>query len=117
MVSESNGTLWFNASSVRRYKMKIIVKLFVFVSLFFSLSIVPKTIVCTIITASNGETVMFGGNEDQTPNSSFLVVDNSGTFGVVYFATPWKEMPLVVQMGINEMGLCCDGNWIPKLIA
>jgi hypothetical protein len=47
-------------------------------------------------------------------NSSFLVVDNSGTFGVVYFATPWKEMPLVMQMGINEMGLCYDANWIPK---
>jgi hypothetical protein len=94
--------------------MKIIVKLFVFVSLFLSLSVAHTTIACTIITASNGETVMFGGNEDQTPNSSFLVVDNSGTFGVVYFATPWKEMPLVMQMGINEMGLCYDGNWIPK---
>ena len=57
---------------------------------------------------------MFGGNEDQKPNSSFLVVDNSGTFGVVYFATPWKEMPLVMQMGINEMGLSYDANWIPK---
>jgi hypothetical protein len=92
--------------------MKINVKLFVF--LFIPLLIVSKTIACTIFTVSNGETVMFGGNEDQTPNSSFLVVDNSGTFGVVYFATPWKEMPLVMQMGINEMGLCYDANWIPK---
>jgi hypothetical protein len=83
--------------------MKIIVKLFVF--LFIPLLIVSKTIACTIFTVSNGETVMFGGNEDQTPNSSFLVVDNSGTFGVIYFATPWKEMPLVMQMGINERGL------------
>ena len=92
--------------------MKINVKLFIF--LFIPLLIVSKTIACTIFTVSNGETVMFGGNEDQTPNSSFLVVDNSGTFGVVYFATPWKEMPLVMQMGINEMGLCYDANWIPK---
>ena len=92
--------------------MKIIVKLFVI--LFIPLLIVSKTIACTIFTASNGETVMFGGNEDQAPNSSFLVVDNSGTFGVVYFATPWKEEPLAMQMGINEMGLCYDGNWIPK---
>ena len=92
--------------------MKLIVKLFAF--LFIPLLIVSKTIACTIFTVSNGETVMFGGNEDQTPNSSFLVVDNSGTFGVVYFATPWKEMPLVMQMGINEMGLCYDANWIPK---
>ena len=94
--------------------MKIFVKLFVFVSLYLSLSVVHTTIACTIITASNGETVMFGGNEDQTPNSSFFVVDTTGTFGVVYFATPWKEMPLVMQMGINEMGLSYDTNWIPK---
>jgi hypothetical protein len=92
--------------------MKIILKLFVFLSI--PLLIVSNAIACTIFTISNGEIVMFGGNEDQTPNSSFLVVDNSGTFGVVYFATPWKEMPLVMQMGINEMGLCYDANWIPK---
>ena len=93
--------------------MKIIVKLFVF--LFIPLLIVSKTIACTIFTASNGETVMFGGNEDQQPNSSFLLVDNIGTFGVVYFATPMKEYPLFMQMGINEMGLCYDTNWIPKV--
>jgi len=92
--------------------MKITVRLFVL--LFIPLLIVSKTIACTIFTASNGETVMYGGNEDQTPNSSFLVVDNGGTFGVVYFATPWKEIPLVMQMGINEKGLCYDANWIPK---
>jgi hypothetical protein len=92
--------------------MKLIVKLFAF--LFIPLLIVSKTTACTIFTASNGETIMFGGNEDQTPNSSFLVADNSGTHGVVYFATPWKKMPLVMQMGINDMGLCYDANWIPK---
>ncbi|MGV7225099.1 MAG: carcinine hydrolase/isopenicillin-N N-acyltransferase family protein [Nitrospinales bacterium] len=92
--------------------MKIIVNLFVFI--FIAILMVPNTIACTIFTVSNGETVMFGGNEDQTPNSSFLVVDNGGTFGVVYFATPWKKKPLVMQMGINEMGLCYDGNWIAK---
>ena len=73
-----------------------------------------STIACTIISASNGKTVLFGGNEDQPPNSSFLVVDNSGTLGVIYFATPWQKWPLVMQMGINEMGLSYDTNWIPK---
>ena len=92
--------------------MRINLKLFIF--LFIPLSIVSKTIACTIFTVSYGETVMFGGNEDQTPKSSFLVADNSGTYGVVYFATPWKKWPLVMQMGINEMGLCYDINWIPK---
>lgn len=83
----------------------------------FSLILVlnlSSTIACTIISASNGKTVLFGGNEDQPPNSSFLVVDNSGTLGVIYFATPWQKWPLVMQMGINEMGLSYDTNWIPK---
>ena len=92
--------------------MRINLKLFIF--LFIPLWIVSKTNACTIFTVSNGETVMFGGNEDQTPKSSFLVVDNNGTFGVVYFATPWKKWPLVMHMGINEMGLCYGMNWIPK---
>ena len=92
--------------------MKQIAKLFVLT--FIMLLIVSKTMACTIFTVSNGDTVMFGGNEDQTPNSSFLVVDNSGTFGVVYFATPWKGIPLVMQMGINSEGLSYDGNWIPQ---
>ena len=111
-MPESTATLLLNTSLYRRYKMKIIIKL-IFI-LIFLLLIVSKTIACTIFTVSNGETVMFAGNEDQKPNSSFLVVDNSGTIGVVYFATPWKEMPLVMQMGINERGLCYDANWIPR---
>jgi hypothetical protein len=74
----------------------------------------PPTIACTIFTASHGESVFFGANEDQRPNSSFLVVDKRGTLGVVYFATPWKKWPLVMQMGINEMGLSFDNNWIMK---
>ena len=94
--------------------MKTIIRLVIIGFLLISLLDVSVTIACTIITASNGETVMFGGNEDQTPNSSFLVVNTSGTFGVVYFATPWKQWPLVMQMGINEMGLSYDSNWIPR---
>jgi len=81
--------------------------------IFISLLSVSSTIACTIITASNDKVVLFGGNEDQPPNSSFLVIDKTGTFGVVYFATPWQKLPLVMQMGINEMGLSYDTNWIP----
>jgi hypothetical protein len=90
------------------------IKLIAFTFLSISLLVAPTTNACTIFTASNGESVMFGGNEDQKPNSSFLLVDRSGTYGVVYFATPWKKWPLVPQMGINEKGLCFDTNWIPK---
>jgi hypothetical protein len=90
-------------------------KAFIFICLFIPLLVVPTTIACTIITASDSKTVLFGGNEDQTVNNScFLVVDTRGNFGVVYFATPWTSESLVMQMGINEMGLCYDVNWIPK---
>ena len=37
---------------------------------------VQTAIACTIFTVSNGSEVMFGGNEDQTPNGTFIVVDN-----------------------------------------
>ncbi len=94
--------------------MKTIITFFFIGLLLISSIDVSVTIACTIVTVSNGETVLFGGNEDQTSNSSFLVVDTSGTFGVVYFATPWKQWPLVRQMGINEMGLSYDCNWIPR---
>lgn len=94
--------------------MKTIIRLSFICFLLISLLDVSSTTACTIITASNGETVLFGGNEDQKKNSSFLVVDTSGTFGVVYFATPWKQWPLAMQMGINEMGLSFDANLIPR---
>jgi len=45
----------------------------------------------TIFTVVQGDTVLFGSNEDQTPNASFLVVDTSGKYGAVYVATPWGE--------------------------
>lgn len=92
--------------------MKIIVRLTVFVFLFISVLFVSKAITCTIITASSGETVLFGGNQDQSRVDSFLVVDKRGTFGVVYFATPWMGRPLVMMKGINEMGLSYDMNWL-----
>ena len=57
---------------------------------------------------------MFAGNEDQSPNESYLLVDTEGPIGVVYFATPWQELPLIPQMGMNEHGLCYDTNWIPS---
>ena len=94
--------------------MKSIIRLSIIGLLVISSIDVYVTNACTIVTASSGETVLFGGNEDQTSNSSYLVVDTSGSFGVVYFATPWKQYPLARQMGINEMGLCYDANWIPR---
>ena len=94
--------------------MNTIMRLTVFIFFFFSFFAIPAANGCTIISASDGKTIMLGGNEDQMPNNSFLVVDKRGTFGVIYFATPWQEHPLVMLSGINEMGLCYDSNLIPE---
>lgn len=67
---------------------------------------------CTIFTATKDKTVFFAANEDQTSNSSYLVVDTTGKYGVVFFATPTADSPLVMQMGINEKGLSYDINAI-----
>lgn len=42
-----------------------------------------------------------------------MIVENSGTYGRIYFATSWEDTPLIEQTGINEQGLCFDANWIP----
>jgi hypothetical protein len=79
-----------------------------------ALSIAPRAAACTIFTVVRGETVLFCGNEDQEPNSSYIVLDTNGKYGALYFATPWLQWPLVMQSGVNEKGLCYDDNWIPE---
>lgn len=69
---------------------------------------------CTIFTAVKGNTVLFAGNEDETTNDSYLVVDPTGKYGVVFFATPMEGLPLIMQMGVNEAGLSYDINAIPS---
>ena len=94
--------------------MKTSTKATFFLFLFF-LQIYGSTIfACTIITVAKGQKVFFGGNEDQWPNDSFLVVDRSGSLAVFFFATPYDKWPLQMQMGMNEKGLCADANWIQK---
>ncbi|MCP4366569.1 MAG: linear amide C-N hydrolase [Deltaproteobacteria bacterium] len=68
---------------------------------------------CTIISASHIDKTFFGGNEDQTPTSSYFVINKTGTYGALYFATIGKKNHPVMQMGINELGLSFDANQIP----
>ena len=67
---------------------------------------------CTIFTASYGDTVLFGNNEDWiNPNTYYWVVPSrGGDYGVVYFGFDnfWP------QGGINEKGLAYDVNALPK---
>lgn len=77
-----------------------------------SLPFIQEAIACTIFTATKGNTVLFASNEDQASNKSYLVIDPTGKYGVVFFATPTADSPLVMQMGINEKGLSYDINTI-----
>jgi len=86
--------------------------LFLIILQLTSISIIASA--CTIFTDSQGDRVLFAGNEDQSPTESYLLVDTQGPIGVLYLATPWLEHPLIPQMGMNEEGLCYDTNWIPN---
>ena len=67
---------------------------------------------CTILTASHGDKVLFGNNEDWiNPNTYYWTVPRTNdTFGVVYlgFDIFWP------QGGINEKGLAFDVNALPN---
>lgn len=79
-----------------------------------SIFVASAATACTTISFQSGETVLLGGNEDSAPTAaSFLVADNRGTLGVVYFATPWEPWPLVMMSGMNEAGLSYHTNSIP----
>jgi len=66
---------------------------------------------CTIFTASYGNTVLFGNNEDwNNPKAYYWVSPSSeGDYGVVYFGYD----NLFPQGGINEKGLAFDANALP----
>jgi hypothetical protein len=78
-------------------------------TLLYALSLMIHTAsACTIFAAKQGETVLFAGNNDQRPNDAYLIVDTSGSYGVVYIGTSWASWGrwLMIEMtGINERGL------------
>jgi hypothetical protein len=67
---------------------------------------------CTIFTASYGEKVFFGNNEDYSNPKTYYWVHPSSdeNYGGVYFGFDnfWE------QGGINEKGLCYDWNALPE---
>lgn len=84
----------------------------IYLLLLVPLLFIKDVTACTIFTAVQGKTVLFAANEDQISNNSYLVVDPTGKYGVVFFATPTDDLPLVMQMGINEKGLSYSINAI-----
>ena len=81
--------------------------------LLLTLLMIHPVYACTIFTAKQDETVLFAGNEDQKPKDAYLIVDTSGTYGVVYIGTSYSPLPLAEMTGINEQGLCYGCNAIP----
>jgi len=67
---------------------------------------------CTIFTASYGNTVLFGNNEDYTNPKTYYWVEprSEGNYGGVFFGFD----NLFIQGGINEKGLSFDANALPK---
>ena len=67
---------------------------------------------CTIFTASYGEKVLFGNNEDYTNPKTYYWVEprSEGNYGGVFFGFD----NLFIQGGINEKGLSFDANALPK---
>jgi hypothetical protein len=67
---------------------------------------------CTIFTASYGEKVLFGNNEDYTNPKTYYWVEprSEGNYGVVYFG--FENFSL--QGGVNEKGLSFDANALPE---
>jgi hypothetical protein len=82
-------------------------------TLFLAFLTIHPASACTIFTTTQDETVLFAGNEDQRPNDAYLIVDTSGTHGVLYIGTSWAQWSMVMMTGINERGLSFDCNWIP----
>ncbi|MFX0149691.1 MAG: carcinine hydrolase/isopenicillin-N N-acyltransferase family protein [Candidatus Hodarchaeota archaeon] len=85
----------------------------VFVLIFAIIITIRSVSACTIFTASYGNTVFFGNNEDWTnPNTYIwfeLSEDNQN--GGVYLGFN----DFYSQGGMNEKGLCFDANALPKL--
>lgn len=67
---------------------------------------------CTVFTASKGDQVFFGGNDDYTNPDSYYWVDSGGAgkYGAV-----WIGQPDNVQQGVNEKGLAYDANGLPRV--
>lgn len=82
---------------------------------------------CTIFTASINDTVFFGNNEDYLLPGTYMwlypsqeMLTPSGyidTYGTVGFGFNHNDDPVdgAVQGGMNDQGLCLDGNGLPTV--
>ena len=85
----------------------------VFSAAFCLLVFIQSLYACTGITASRGDTVYFGNNEDWSDPVTYLWYEPStpGSYGGVYFGYG----DFFPQGGMNETGLCYDGFATPYM--
>jgi choloylglycine hydrolase len=114
--------------------------IFILISLLFVQSILAESLIardfatsvtssCTIFTATIGDTVLFGNNEDYKLNNAYrwyVPAQNVSTdyfgdkeiYGAVFFGFDNNDYPEVdtwEQGGMNEYGLCYDANGLPDI--
>ncbi|MGB2965558.1 MAG: hypothetical protein WBB69_16405 [Anaerolineales bacterium] len=71
---------------------------------------------CTIFTAAQGETVLYGNSEDQhnpDPMIGFFPPSSEG-YGSVHFGTRSKDGQINFEGAVNDQGLAWDLNSTPK---
>jgi hypothetical protein len=81
---------------------------------------------CTIFTVTAGDTVFFGNNEDYALPGTYvwlmpsqvlqLPSETISLHGVIFFGFDDNNQPVdgYPQGGMNDQGLCCDGNGLPE---
>lgn len=81
---------------------------------------------CTIFTIAIGNTVLFGNNEDYPLPGTYvwlmpsqvlqLPSETISIHGTIFFGFDGNDQPVdgYPQGGMNDQGLCCDGNGLPE---
>lgn len=81
---------------------------------------------CTIFTAAIDNTVLFGNNEDYPLPGTYvwlypsqvlqLPSETISIHGTIFFGFDGNDAPVdgYPQGGMNDQGLCCDGNGLPE---
>jgi penicillin V acylase-like amidase (Ntn superfamily) len=97
-----------NVISIQLFRL---LKIWIFASLLFALSIEQAAFGCTIVMASQDELVLVGNNEDRAHIEtvvSFIPSDGKNN-GAILFG--YDDAPF--QGGMNDKGLFIDGNALP----
>ncbi|MFX0087831.1 MAG: hypothetical protein ACFFAU_19420 [Candidatus Hodarchaeota archaeon] len=74
---------------------------------------------CTILTISNGDTVLFGGNEDNTEAFQVRIwfyPGTSGKYGKILLGYKVYNNYDNFLAGFNDQGLCIDMNAVPRTV-